>query len=105
EGLAPQVRIRDIAGEPELASESLKADMMRTLQYQGPYFGPAQPRLADHGDAGRAFNRLHDPHQLRRPERAAELQEARRKINHPEGTRRRLKCCFQDVRVRHVALR
>ena len=105
ERLAPEVGKGEVGGEPQLAGESLEANMMRTVHHRRPLFGPAQPWLADHGDAGRAFDGFDDPHQLRRPERAAELQKPRREIDHPEGARRGSKCRFEDVRVRQVALR
>ena len=83
-GWPPEIGERNVGGEPELAGESLEANMMRTLHGRGTLFGPAQPRLADHNDTRSAFDRLNDPNQLRRPKRAAELQEARSEIDHPE---------------------
>ena len=66
ERLAAEIGKRHVGGQPQLAGESLEADMIRALQCDGPRFGPAQPRLATHDDARRAFDRLDDPHQLRR---------------------------------------
>src|SRR5262249_60039100 len=46
-----------------------------------------------------------DPDQWRRPERAAELQDPRSKIDHSEGACRGAKCRFQDIRIWQVSLR
>src|SRR6185295_4027874 len=104
EWLSAEVGKRQVRCEPQRAGESLEVDMMRTLNRKGYLFGPAQPRFAAHGDKGRAFDRLDDPDQLRRAKRAAELQEPRREIDHPEGACRSLKCCLENVCIRKVAL-
>ena len=108
--LAAQVGKRNVGSEPQLAGESFKTDVMRALHDRGPFLGPAQPRLADHGNTRCTFDRLDDSDQLRRPERAAELQEARREINHAKracrGSERSFRECWYwagsaECRSRH----
>ena len=49
EGFAGEIRDRDIRREAELAFESFKAHVIRTIQTRGRGFGPADSRFA--GDA------------------------------------------------------
>src|SRR5438105_839652 len=77
---------------------------MRPLLHCGPSLGPTQSGFADYGNERRAFQGFDDADQLRRPERAAELQVSWREVGDAERAGRSLKCRFQDVRARQVTL-
>src|SRR3954463_2923339 len=89
--LTAQIGEREVSGEPQLAGEPFKPNVVRTLHFRRPFFGPSQPWLAGDRNTSCALNGFDDPDQLRWPERTAKLQEPRSEINHAEGAGRRSK--------------
>ena len=102
--LPGEIRKRNIRGESKRARESFEANMIGTVQVNGKRLGPAEPRVALHADARRAFQRLDDAEDLRGTEHAIGLLEARREIDDLKFSSRRVKggfeyICIVDVRL------
>ena len=105
EGLAGQVGHRDVGRQAELGRKSLVAHVVGAMHPGRHALGPPETRVALHPDPRRTGHRLHDAHELRRPERTVVLNEAGREIEDAHGAARRVEGRLEDVRVLEVALR
>jgi hypothetical protein len=104
EGLSREVGEGHVGRQPQRARVALEAYVVRALLALGRALRPAQDRLAAHGDARAALQRLEHAQEQRRPERALVLQEARGEIEHAEGAVRPAEGGLEHVGVLAVAL-
>ncbi len=104
ERLTTEIGRWDVGGEPQRTGKAIELDVVRALQRLRCRLRPAEARVAQHPDAGRAVDRLDDAEQLRRPEHAFVLRKARCEIEHTERPVRSAKRGFKHIAVVEIAL-
>src|SRR3974390_151059 len=102
--LTVEIRNGDIGGQAEWTIESLEAHVIGTGKPGGDRLRPSASRFAQDLNARGPLDGLDDAKKLRRAKRAVVLHKARRKIQHAEGSRGRLKSGLQNIGVLEIGL-
>src|SRR5262245_36092545 len=104
ERAAVQVRQRDVGREPQRTGEAAVLKLMRPERHGRLGFQPAADGIAMDDDPRRSFERLDEPEELRRTERASVLLEARSEVHDTKSSCRSVEDRLEHIRVGEIFL-